>query len=200
MKTLKQLFLHELAERYDAEKRLLRALPRLTKMVTCPGLQTLIQTGLNDTVDHLATIEAVFVALPSPTKSGKCEATSGLLREGDELMSQFKNSPALNAAMVSLSQKLAHHAIASYGCLHEWATLLDDRKVTQQMKACLDRYLAGNQALIALARTQCNREALGVPIPSATVRAPRAPRAAKPARKPAPSLDPQSSPPTAFPI
>jgi len=161
MKTLKNLFLNELADMYDAEKRLVKALPKLAKAATCPDLQAAIRSHLKETEGHVKKLEHVFQAFDKKAKGQTCEATVGLLEEGDEIASEFKGSPAINAALISAAQKVEHYEIASYGCLHEWAGLLENEKAAALIQEILDEENTANEKLSELARGGNNEEALG---------------------------------------
>jgi len=161
MQPLKDLFLAELADRYDAEKRLVRALPKVARAATCTHLQKLVRSHLAETIGHVKKLETVFKSFGTKVKAKKCEATIGLLKEGDEIAAEFKDSPALNAALISVAQKVEHYEIASYGCLREWAGLLGQQTASLVLNGILVEERAMNQKLIALARSRSNSEALG---------------------------------------
>ncbi len=161
MNALKNLFLDELADRYDAEKRLVLAMPKMIKTATCKHLQKLIQSHLKQTEDHVKKLDKVFKSFGEKAKTKKCEATIGLLKEGSEIAADFKGSLAINAAIISVAQKIEHYEIASYGCLHEWAVLLGNKDAVGLLKEILGEEKAANQALIDLARSRSNNEALG---------------------------------------
>lgn len=112
---------------YDAEQRIVRALPKMAKAATCPDLQAAIRSHLKETQGHVTKLEKVFKAFGEKVKGKKCEATVGLLEEGDQIAADFKGSSAINAALISAAQKVEHYEIASFGCLHEWAGLLGIR-------------------------------------------------------------------------
>jgi ferritin-like metal-binding protein YciE len=160
MNSLQTLFLHELADRHDAEKRFVRALPKLTRAATCKHLQLALQTQLKDTTGRVKRLETVFTAIDVKARSTKCEGTLGLLLEAEALAADFKGTPAINAALISVVQKFKHHGIAAYGCLHEWAALLGHREASGHLKALLDEEKATDHALDALARTRSNPAAL----------------------------------------
>src|ERR1035441_8066245 len=128
MKTLKELFLGELADMYDAERRIVKALPKVAKAATCSHLQKAILAHLAETKGHVMKLEQVFECFNQKAKGKTCKATVGLLEEGDEIAADFKGSPAINAALISAAQKVEHYEMASYGCLHEWAGLLGKKK------------------------------------------------------------------------
>ena len=161
MKTLKDLFLDELADMYDAERRVVKALPKMAKAATCPDLRAAILSHLKETEGHVKKLEQVFQSFDEKAKGQTCEATVGLLEEGDEIAADFKGSPAINAALISAAQKVEHYEMASYGCLHEWAGLLGNPEAAALLEEILEEEKAANESLTELARASSNEEALG---------------------------------------
>ena len=164
MKTLNDLFLEELADIYDAEKRILKALPKLAAAATCSKLKVAIEAHLEETESHVTTVEEVFECFDREPKGETCEATVGLLEEAEDIAADFKGSPALNAALVCALQKVEHYEIASYGCLHEWARQLDNEEAADLLGEILEDEKRINESLTELARTTCNVEALAKPV------------------------------------
>ena len=161
MKTLKDLFLDELADMYDAERRIIKALPKMAKAATCPDLREAILSHLKETEGQVRKLDQVFKSIGVKAKGKTCEATVGLLEEGDELAREFKGSPAINAALISAAQKVEHYEMASYGCLHEWAELLGNKEAAGLLKGILDQERGANESLNELAHSSLNQEALG---------------------------------------
>lgn len=100
-KTLEDLFLEELRDMYDAEKRLVTALPKMAKAVTSEELQQAITNHAEETAGHVQKLESVFQTLGRDPKGKKCEAMVGLIGEGDGVTSDFKGSKALDAAIIA---------------------------------------------------------------------------------------------------
>jgi ferritin-like metal-binding protein YciE len=163
MKTLKDLFLDELADIYDAEKRIVKALPKLAKAATCNQLRGTFEAHLKETEGHVKQLEQVFACFDQKPRGKKCEATVGLLQEGEDIAEEYADSPAINAALIGAAQKVEHYEIASYGCLHEWAELLDNAKAARLLQGILDEETAANEALNERAHATSNDEALGKP-------------------------------------
>ncbi len=163
MKLLKELFLDELADIYDAEQRIVKALPKLAASATCAKLKTAFLAHLQQTEGHVTKLEQVFQLFGETAKGKTCEATVGLLKEGAQLAADFKGSPAINAALVSAAQRVEHYEIATYGCLHEWARLLGHSEAAGILKTILNEEQAANEALKALAGDKLNEEALHEP-------------------------------------
>jgi ferritin-like metal-binding protein YciE len=163
MKTLKTLFLAELADIYDAEKRITKALAKLTKAATSNELKSAFAAHLDETKGHVTKLEEVFACFDLKPKGVTCEATVGLLKEGDEIAEDFKGSPAINAALIAAAQKVEHYEMATYGCLHEWAELLGSKKAASLLKEILNEEKAANRTLNTLAHTASNAEAMSEP-------------------------------------
>ena len=159
MKTLKTLFLDELMDMYDAEQRIVRALPKMIKAATCAKLQGALQSHWRETQGQVTKLERVFKSIGERARGKKCEATIGLLKEGDEIAGEFKGSPAINAALIAAAQKVEHYEMASYGCLHEWAGLLGHDTAAKLLGEILEEERGANETLTSLARAGSNEEA-----------------------------------------
>jgi ferritin-like metal-binding protein YciE len=157
---LKDLFLDELADMYDAETRIAKALPKMAKAATDEDLKTAILNHLEETKGHIEKVKQVFAAFDEKAKGKKCKATVGLLEEGDEIAADNKGEPTINTAIISACQKVEHYEIASYGTLIEWGKLLDNDEAVELLQEILDQEKAASDTLIDLAEEK-NQEALG---------------------------------------
>jgi ferritin-like metal-binding protein YciE len=160
VKTLKELFLDELADMYDAERRIVKALPKIVKAATCPKLKAAIQAHLIETEGHVTKIEQAFKSFNEKPRGKTCQATVGILKEGDEIASENKGEPTINAALIAAAQKVEHYEMASYGCLHAWAGLLGNKEAAGLLKKILEEEKAANATLTKLALATSNKEAL----------------------------------------
>jgi ferritin-like metal-binding protein YciE len=159
MKTLKTLFLNELADMYDAEHRIIKALPKMIKTATCEKLQEALQHHLEETEGQVTQLDRVFAAFDEKPKAKKCPAMVGILSEGDDIASENKNTPAINAAIISACQKVEHYEIASYGTLRAWALLLGNEEAANLIEEILDQEKDADNTLNELAPAK-NKEAL----------------------------------------
>lgn len=158
-KTLKDLFMEELQDMYDAENRLVKALPKMAKAAQSEELKEAITTHLKETEGHVETLKSVFEQFDAAAKSKKCEAMVGLLKEGDEISGEFKGSPAGDAAIISACQKVEHYEIASYGCLCEWANTLGNEQAAAMLEEILEEEKAADETLTEVAQNSSNVEA-----------------------------------------
>lgn len=160
-KMLEDLFMDELADMYDAEHRLVKALPKMAKAATSDDLKEAFLSHLKETESQVTRLEKVFQMFGEKAKGKTCEAMVGLLKEGDEIAEEFGGSPANDAALIAAAQKVEHYETASYGCLHEWAELLGNEKAAAVLQEILEEEKAANEKLSELAHSRSNEEALG---------------------------------------
>lgn len=161
MKTLQDLFFNELSDIYDAERCIAKALPKMAKAATSSALRKAFENHLEQTKCHAKKVEEVFGCFDRKAKAKTCEATVGLLKEGKEMAAFFEGSPAINAALIATAQKVEHYEMATYGCLHEWANLLGNKKAAALLQEILNDEGATNEELTALARASSNVDAMG---------------------------------------
>jgi len=160
MKTLEDLFLDSLADMYYAEKQLTKALPNRAKVATYSALQAAFKSHLAETEGHVQKVEAVFDAFGKSPRSKKCPAILGIIDEAEEIISENKKSPSINAALIFAGQKAEHYEIASYGGLRDWAKLLGNTEGARLLEEILEQEKAADAKLTDLAK-HCNESAVG---------------------------------------
>ena len=126
MKALKNLFFNELADMYDTERRITKALPKLIKAATSKDLRRALQVHLTEAKGHVKRIESVFEAFGEKPRAKEGPAIVGILEEGDQIVGENKKSPSINAAIILAVRKIEYYEIASYGTLRTWAGILDN--------------------------------------------------------------------------
>ena len=159
MNTLEELFLDSLADMYYAENQLVKALPIMAKSATDADLRDAFETHLSETEGHVQKLERVFEQFGEKPRSKKCPAIVGIIKEAEEIISDNKKSPTINAALVYAAQKVEHYEIASYGTLREWARHLKQDEVAGLVNEILDQEKAADQKLTHLGMTNCNESA-----------------------------------------
>ena len=159
MKTLEDLFLDSLADMYYAEHQLVKALPKMAKAATDDSLREAFEKHLTETEGHVTKLEDVFRAFGKEPKSKKCHAILGIIDEADEIASDNKKEPTINAALIYAAQKAEHYEIASYGGLRDWARALDNEKAADLLDEILDEEKAADSKLTDLAEEHCNSAA-----------------------------------------
>jgi ferritin-like metal-binding protein YciE len=156
---LHQLFLDELADVYNAEQQLTKALPRMAKAAESDELRELFETHLSETEEHVSRLEQVVDGLGEKLKRKTCEAMKGLVTEAQTLMKEQKGSSALDAALISAAQKVEHYEIASYGTLCTWAKQMGHDDALQMLKETLGEEKSADEKLTDVAESLANAKA-----------------------------------------
>ena len=155
MSELREMFLDELADIYDAENQLLKALPKMAEAATDEELQAGFRAHLKETEAQIERLKQVFEILGKPAKGKSCKAMQGLIAEGDELIKE----DAGDAALICGAQKIEHYEIAAYGTLCSWARLLEEEDAEELLVTTLDEEKAVDQKLTEIAEDTINIEA-----------------------------------------
>jgi len=155
-KTLDDLFLDTLKDIYFAEKQILKALPKMARAAESEEGKAGFLQHRDETQGQIERLEQVFELLGKPARGKTCEAIQGIISEGEEIMEEFKGSPALDAGLISSAQAVEHYEIARYGTLISWAGQLGLKDAVPLLQANLEEEKATDQKLTALAKAQAN--------------------------------------------
>ncbi len=158
LETLNDLFLHELKDLYDAEKRLLKALPKMAKAATSEALQTAFLKHRDETEVQVERLEQIFGLLDKPARGKKCHGMEGLVEEGSALMEEEASPAVMDAGLIGAAQKVEHYEIATYGTLATFAKMLGLNEALRLLKQTLAEEEATDKKLTQLA-AQINVEA-----------------------------------------
>src|SRR5262249_36746399 len=121
IKNLEDLFLLEVRDIYDAEKQLVKTLPKMARAAGTEELRAGFEEHLEQTRNHVARLEKVFELIGQRARGKTCEAMKGLIEEGKERIDEDPESAAKDAGLIAAAQKVEHYEIATYGCLATWA-------------------------------------------------------------------------------
>ena len=138
IETLDALLKEELKDLYDAEKQLVRALPKMAKAASDPELKSAYQTHLEQTKGHVSRLEQVFELLEMKPKSKPCEAMKGLVKEGSETIEEDASDPILDVMLITASQKVEHYEISAYGTARAIAEQMHNEEIVELLRETLD--------------------------------------------------------------
>ena len=158
-KKLDELFHDTLKDIYFAEKKILSALPKMAKAACDGELQAAFEKHHGETETHVSRLEQVFSAIDAKPQGKTCDAIMGIIEEGQEIMKEYKGSPALDAGLVAAAQAVEHYEISRYGTLRTWAEKLGLSDAVELLQATLDEEKATDEALTQIAETVVNQEA-----------------------------------------
>ena len=158
-KQLDELFHDTLKDIYYAEKKILSALPKMAKAAQNDELTAAFEKHQAETEGQISRLEQVFELIDQKPQGKKCAAIEGILEEGQEIIKEYKGSPALDAGLVSAAQAVEHYEIARYGTLRTWAEELGLEDAAKLLQETLDEEEATDQALTQIAESVVNQEA-----------------------------------------
>ncbi len=158
-KTFHDAFLEELRDTYDAEKQLLKALPRLAKAATNPELQQAFENHLEETRGHVDRLERVFENLDEKARGKHCDGIAGIIDEGKTIMDENLDQEAMDACLIAAGQRAEHYEMAAYGTLVAWAQAMGHDEAARLLQQNLEEEKAADQLLTQLAESGINRTA-----------------------------------------
>ena len=159
IKSIQDLFIHELSDIYSAEKQLTKALPKLARAADAPELKQAFETHLEETQGQVERIDQIVEALGIRLKRIKCAAMEGLVEEGKEVIEEIEAGPLRDAALIGGAQKVEHYEIASYGTLSAIAKQLGYKDAIPLLQATLKEEKATDEKLTLLAEQAGNQRA-----------------------------------------
>lgn len=159
VKTIEDLFIHELSDIYSAEKQLTKALPRLARAATAPELKQAFEAHLEETQGQVERIDQIVDALGIRLKRIKCAAMEGLVEEGREVIEEVEAGALRDVALIGGAQKVEHYEIASYGTLSALAKQLGYQDALPLLQATLKEEKATDEKLTMLAEQAGNQRA-----------------------------------------
>ncbi|HET6761086.1 MAG TPA: ferritin-like domain-containing protein [Gemmatimonadaceae bacterium] len=157
--TLKDLYVEELKDLYNAEKQIVKALPKMIKATKHAELKAAFKTHLQQTGEHARRIELICKELGVSPRGKKCVGMEGLIEEGSELIKEKPEDDVLDAGLISAAQRVEHYEIAGYGTVRTYARQLGYESQAQLLQQTLDEEGETDQLLTDLAESRINLEA-----------------------------------------
>jgi len=157
--TLHDAFLDELRDAYDAEKQLLKALPKMAKKATSEDLTAAFEAHLEETRGHVDKLEQVFGALDEKVRGKHCDGIAGIIEEGKSVMEEDFDAETMDACLIAGGQRAEHYEIAAYGTLVAWAKVMDHTEAADLLEEILEEEEAADEKLTALAEGGINQGA-----------------------------------------
>jgi ferritin-like metal-binding protein YciE len=159
IKTMNDLFIHQLQDIYYAEKQLVKALPKMAEKATDKQLKQGFLTHLEETRTHVQRLEEVFRMHGAEVKVVDCPAIDGIIEEADEVAGEVADKAVLDAALINAAQAVEHYEITRYGSLIAWARQLGRNDCASILQQTLDEERITDQKLTSLAEGKVNLRA-----------------------------------------
>lgn len=160
-KTLDNLFYDTLKDIYYAERKIVKALPKMARGARSPELKAAFEKHRDETEGQIDRLQQVFELIGKRAMGKTCDAIEGILAESDEILEEYEGTDALDAGLIAAAQAVEHYEITRYGTLKRWATLLGHEEAARLLDETLQEESRTDEDLTALADARANPEAQG---------------------------------------
>jgi ferritin-like metal-binding protein YciE len=157
---LDDLFLEQIEDLYDAEKRLVKALPKMAEASTSQALRQAFESHLEQTRGHVQRLETIFRQLGKDLKAETCEAMKGLIEEGEDTIGDIDNLALRDAGVIAAANRVEHYEIAAYGSAKSFAKTLGYQETVSLLEQTLQEEKEADKKLTSIAESTVNQEAL----------------------------------------
>jgi ferritin-like metal-binding protein YciE len=158
--TMEDLFLGQIQDLYDAEQRLVKALPGMAEAATSDELRQAFEKHLAETEGHVGRLEQIFAEMGKDPKATTCDAMKGLVKEGESIIDDIDESPLRDAGLIAAANRVEHYEIAAYGSARTFAQTLGLTGAVSLLTQTLQEEKMADQKLTEIAEGMVNDEAL----------------------------------------
>jgi len=149
--SLRELYVEQLRDLYDAENQLIKALPKMAKEASSDELRQSIEEHLEQTRGQAERLEQIFEQLGEKPKGKKCKGMQGLLEEGKETLEEDMEEDTKDAAIIAAAQRVEHYEISGYGTARTYANLLGESEAAELLEETLNEEKETDHKLTQLA-------------------------------------------------
>lgn len=153
IETLEQLLQDEIRDIYDAEKQLVKALPKMAKAASSTELSDAIREHLEQTQGQVQRLEQVFEALGAKAKGKPCAGMKGLIEEGQEIIGADSSDELKDLAIIGAAERVEHYEIAAYGTARTFAEQLGKQDIVDLLQETLDEEKETDEKLTEISQT-----------------------------------------------
>ena len=146
--SLKDLYLDELNDLYDAEMQIVRALPRLAEAAHHPELRATLTRQSEESRLHLERLELILTHWGERRRQQLCAGLNGIVQEADDRVHAATTADTRDAAIIGAAQRIEHYVLAAYGSARtcaRWLKRSDEARLLQETlndESRIDRRLA----------------------------------------------------------
>ena len=156
---LREALVEEIRDLYNAEKQLLKALPKMAKGASNDELRDAFESHLEETEGHVTRLERVFELLDEKPRGKHCAGMAGIIEEGSDVLQEDMEDAVLDACLIASGQRAEHYEMAAYGTSIAWAKALELGEVAKVLQETLNEEKAADEKLSALAESGINEAA-----------------------------------------
>ena len=156
-----KLYIDQLRDMHNAEKQLVKVLPKMAKAANSLELRSALEEHLEKTRHHVERIEGILDDLGKSSSGKSCKGMSGIIDEAQDMLNEDFEPDVLDAAIIAAAQKVEHYEIATYGTLRTFAEMKGDQNAARTLQETLDEEYEADKTLTRIAESQVNMNASG---------------------------------------
>jgi len=131
MQTAHELFMHELSDMLDGERKILDALRQQSEESSRNDLKTQMEKHRDQTEEQIQRLEQCFQELDAEPQETECTGIRGIIEEHENFKQEDPSEDLIDFFNVGACAKVEHYEIASYETLIRMADLMDHKKVSK---------------------------------------------------------------------
>jgi ferritin-like metal-binding protein YciE len=158
-KTLHDAFIDELRDAFDAEKQIIKALPKMVRKARSPQLCAAFANHLEETKGQVRRLQDAFGVIGEKVRGKHCDGMAGILKEGASVMEEEFDDATMDACLIAAAQRVEHYEMAAYGTLIAWAKTLGEKRVVKLLEQTLKQENSADKKLTGLAEDGINQAA-----------------------------------------
>ena len=151
--------IEEIRDLYDAERQLVKALPKMAKGASSDELRSLIETHLGETQEQVKRLERAFEVLDEKPRGKHCAGIAGIIKEGSDMLEEDFEGAVLDAAIIAGAQRAEHYEMGAYGSVIAWAKQIGEGEVASLLEETLEEEKGADEKLSVLAESSINQKA-----------------------------------------
>ncbi len=157
--TLHDAFIDELRDTYDAEKQLLKSLPKVARAANSPKLRAAVEKHIEETRGHVERLTRVFESIDERPRGKHCDGMAGIIEEAKSALEEDADDATMDALLIASAQRAEHYEMAAYGTLVSWAQAMGHSEAARLLQATLDEEKATDETLTSIAESGINQQA-----------------------------------------
>ncbi|RED18508.1 DUF892 family protein [Pontivivens insulae] len=153
LNTLKDIYIDQMQDIYSACKQSKSATLKLVEQATDEDLRHALKAGVVGIDKGMETLEGIIKAHGADPEGEFCKGMEGLVKEVEAhvIDATFGDDAAKDAMIITQYQRMAHYAIAGYGCCKAFAKRLSLDEDAHKLDKCLEASYEGDETMTEIA-------------------------------------------------
>ncbi|MEL6801613.1 MAG: DUF892 family protein [Pseudomonadota bacterium] len=161
LNSLKDVYIDQLQDIYSACEQSRDVTKDLAQAATNQSLKNALNRGVSGIERGMETVADIVKAHDAEPEGEHCKGMEGLVNEAHAhaIEEEFGDDDARDAMIITQYQRMAHYAIAGYGCCKAFAERLGLNDDVSKLSECLDKSYDGDRDFTDLAEQKVNAQA-----------------------------------------